>query len=428
MRGFVVCACVVALCSGRLPAQSQPNGETLGALIKIAIERNGELLALRQRIAEGTALARQAGVRPAPSIEFEAGTGRPLGSTGDQEYRAGYSQPVEIGNKRSKRIEVAGFSKDLAEAELSERTTEFAAQLVNSYLDLIHEGERVAALDRALQAQHQALDLTTARVREGDVPKLDSQLMAVDLSRTEAQRALAAGRRTSAEIEFRRLAGLGASDPLPELGPIGASMALSLPDLQKRALEQRADLRSAHITEQQGKAEVELAEAQARPDLTLSASYTHGSTRLDGQFGFNSAGAPTQLHFDENTLSFGASIPLTFRSRSQGLIDAAVARAHAARMRREYLERTVPLEVAAAYERWSAALQSRDLMSNQVLVQSQSNLAVISEAYQLGQLRLLDVLNEQRRLIETELAVLDARYEAARALVELERSTGEILP
>jgi cobalt-zinc-cadmium efflux system outer membrane protein len=60
--------------------------------------------------------------------------------------------------------------------------------------------------------------------------------------------------------------------------------------------------------------------------------------------------------------------------------------------------------------------------------QSAKNLAVIREAYQLGQLRLLDVLNEQRRLTDTELSYLDARVGAARALADLERATGGLLP
>jgi outer membrane protein, heavy metal efflux system len=426
MRVEIVCACIVALGSRLLMAQS--NGETLSDLIRSSIERNGELTALRQRVVESEALLRQAGVRPAPSVEIEAGAGRPLGSAGDQEYRAGYSQPVELGHKRSKRIRVAELSKSLAEAELSGRTTEFASQLENSYLQFIYERERIATLDRALQAQHQALDLTNARVREGDAPKLDSQLLAVEISRTEAQRAVAEGRRSSAELEFRRLAGLGPSEPFPDLKPTAGRAGLPLPALQQQALEQRADLRAARVLEQQAQAEIELAEAQARPDVTLSARYGHGSTRLGDQYGYTGAGALTQLHFQENTLIFGASVPLVFRGRSQGLIDAAVARANARQSRREYLERGVPLEVAAAYERWAAALRNRDLMSNQVLSQSQANLSVIREAYQLGQLRLLDVLNEQRRLLDTELAVLDARFEVARALVELERTTGEILP
>lgn len=428
MRTWIVCACLAAFCSRSLVAQTQSKETTLGDLIKRAIERNGELAALYQRILESEALLRQAGVRPAPSIEIEGGSGRPLGSAGDQEYRAGYSQPIELGNKRSKRIQVAEFAKALAEAELSQRTTEFAAQLETSYLQLVYERERMATLDRALQTQRQALDLTNGRVREGDAPKLDSQLLSVEISRTEAQRALLEGRRARAEVEFRRLAGLEPAEPIPTLQPTAGRAGLVLADLQKRALELRADLRAARILEKQAQAEIELTEAQAKPDITLSARYGYASTRLDDMYGYTGAGALTQLHFQENTLTLGASVPLARRSRSIGVIDAAVARARAGQSRRAYLERGVPLEVAAAYEIWSSALRNRDLMSNQVLSQSQANLAVIREAYQLGQLRLLDVLNEQRRLFDTELAVLDARFEVARALVDLERSTGEILP
>jgi cobalt-zinc-cadmium efflux system outer membrane protein len=53
---------------------------------------------------------------------------------------------------------------------------------------------------------------------------------------------------------------------------------------------------------------------------------------------------------------------------------------------------------------------------------------VIREAYRLGQLRLLDVLNEQRRLVDLQLSYIEAQAQAARALVELERAVGGPLP
>ncbi len=46
----------------------------------------------------------------------------------------------------------------------------------------------------------------------------------------------------------------------------------------------------------------------------------------------------------------------------------------------------------------------------------------------LGQLRLLDVLNERRRLIETRLAHIDAETELAQAAADLERAVGMDLP
>jgi cobalt-zinc-cadmium efflux system outer membrane protein len=50
------------------------------------------------------------------------------------------------------------------------------------------------------------------------------------------------------------------------------------------------------------------------------------------------------------------------------------------------------------------------------------------EAYTLGQLRLLDVLNEQRRLIELRLSQIDAETELAQAAADLERAVGMDLP
>jgi len=68
-----------------------------------------------------------------------------------------------------------------------------------------------------------------------------------------------------------------------------------------RALDKRADLRTARLLEQQGDAGIALASAQARPDVTLSARYSHSNSNLDGQYGFTSAGALTPLRDRNNT-------------------------------------------------------------------------------------------------------------------------------
>ena len=90
--------------------------------------------------------------------------------------------------------------------------------------------------------------------------------------------------------------------------------------------------------------------------------------------------------------------------------------------------RTVPQEVEAAYRRWTGAMRSLEIMRAGVIEPSQKNLIVIREAYRLGQLRLLDVLNEQRRLVELQLSFVDTQAEAARAFAELERAVGGTLP
>lgn len=425
---------VLPLCLGALfmaaPAMPQEKASiTLEDLVRASLARNRGVLALRQRVAQAQGLARQAGVRPAPAVEAEGASGRPFGSAGEEQFSAAFVKPVETFGKRKSRLSVAEISVALAEAEVDDRGIQLAYEIETGYLSVVYERERIAALDRVSESLLESRRLTDARVREGDAAPLEAQLLAVEQSRADAQRIDATGRLIAAELELRRVTGLAPADALPAIGPsTGGKGALSLEELISRAKEKRADLRSARLAEQQGEAEIILAKAEARPDLTFSARYAHNSTRLDNQYGFTSAGALTPLGEQYNTLSVGVSMPLMTQRRSQGAIEAAAAGAASARLRREYLESSIPLEVQSAYERWTAATRTRDVLRDGVVGQSTKNLAVVREAYQLGQLRLLDVLNEQRRLTDTELSYLDARVGVDRALADLERVSGGLLP
>jgi cobalt-zinc-cadmium efflux system outer membrane protein len=402
---------------------------TLQGLVRTSLDTNREVLALRQRVAQARGLARQAGVRPAPSIEAEGLSGRPLGSPGDQEFSASFVQPVEAFGKRKNRVRVADLAVDLAEAELDERSTQIAYEIETGYLSVVYERERIAVLDRVLDSLRESLRLMEARVREGDAAPLEAQLLSVEQSRADAQRAEAAGRLASAELELLRLTGLAANNAQPTMGATtGGRVALSLDQLIARALEKRADVRAARLIEQQAEAESALAKSNAHPDVTISARYTHLQESFENKYGLTSSGALTPIRDQFNTLSVGVSIPLMTRQRNKGAIEAAESGAASDRLRREYLESTIPLEVQSAYERWTAAQRTRDLLRDGVVGQSNKNLAVVREAYQLGQLRLIDVLNEQRRLTDSEFTYLDARVQVARALADLERLTGGLLP
>lgn len=408
--------------------RAQTGHQSISELVRSAIERNREILATRQRVAEAQALLRQAGIRPAPTLELEGGTGRPLGTTGEEEYSAGYFHPIELGGKREKRVSVAEFSVLLAEAELDERIRQLSFDVKSHSIDALVDQEKDKALERLAGINQQAYKLAEARVKEGDVARLDAQLLLVEQNRTEAQRASLAGRLAADLVELRRLAGLDAS-AIVALGdsiPLVES-DLAVQELQEQALRKRPDIRVLRLLESQGKAEVTLAEAQSSPNVTLSAKYIHRNSAFD-QFGLSSTGTQVPIQARDNVVMFGASIPLFTAKRNQNNIQAANARASGNALRRQHLEAAIPLEVEAAFRRWTAAKNSLAVFSRGIVDQSEKNLQVIREAYQLGQLRLLDVLNEQRRLADTQLSYIDAKAEFARALTELERVVGGNLP
>lgn len=411
-----------------MAAPSQPSGQAYAVndLIRTAVERNRELLAIRQRVAEARGLHRQAGVRPASSLQFGGATGRPLGSPGKEEYSAAYSQPIEIGGKRDKRLQVAGKGVDLAEAELAERTLRLATEIKLRYSDAVTDAARLAALDRLIGTYRESLRLIEARVRQGDAAPLEGQLLLVEVGRTEAQKRTVAGRIQVALSDLRRLCGFGTSESLVLAGVArqAGNLTHTLADLQRQAVEQRPDLHAAKLEEERIAAEVSLTEAQGRPDVTLSAQYALRNERIGDLYGLSASGQPAPLRERDNILSFGVSLPLLTRRRNLGNIEAAAARAVGARTLRQHLEASIPLEVEAAWQHWDAAAQSLNILNSGVLQQSEKNLDVIRQAHALGQLRLLDVLNEQRRLIDTQMTYIEAESDVRRGLIELERAVG----
>lgn len=416
----VAAACVALPCWGQRTEAGSASG-----LLAQAIQNNRELMAVKQRADEARGQLKQAGVKPAMTFEATGATGRPLGTKGEEQYGAGLSQTFETAGKRSLRIRIAEKQLALAEAEYSERVRQLRFEIRTRYAEFAGEAERLRTLDRLFNSYRQSLDLMKARVEQGDAAAIERDLLAVELSRTSALRDAIAGRLAAARAELARLAGLSdvASVPVPATGPLPQT-AYSLAELTKAGLAKRPDLLAAAALNQQAGVELGLAKAQGRADVTLSAGYTRVHSRFDEPYGLTPTGALAPLRDRDDMLSVGVSVPLFGRNRNQGEIEAAVARSRASLYRLEFLERSIPLEIEGAWQRLSSARRSFQTLDETVLRQSEMNLEVIRRAYQLGQLRLLDVLNEQRRLLDTQLAGIDARLEFMRALADLERATG----
>ena len=400
---------------------------TVDDLVRTGLARNKNLLAIGERIAEAHGTLAQSGVRPAPVLDLKGATGKPLGTYEEEQYGAGFSQSIETFGKRSKRIQVANFGVAQAEAELQEGSAALAYEIRSAAAERRAEQQKLALLDEAAKVNAEAQRLTDARAHEGDVAPLEANLLRVETNRALVLRRSAQARLTTAELNLRRLSGLLPREALP-LTSYLAPAAEDLDSLKKRALQSRADLRSARLQEEQSQAGVQLAKANGKPDVGVSVGYIRQYSQFDDLFGQTPTGALAPLRDRDDILSFGVSIPLRTSRSVRGNVQAATARISGARLRREYLEQAIPLEVEGAYQRWTAATESIELLRSGVLDPSTANLQVIREAYTLGQLPLLDVLNEQRRLVDTELAFIDAQADATRSWAEVERAIGGNLP
>jgi cobalt-zinc-cadmium efflux system outer membrane protein len=170
-------------------------------LVRAGIANNKDLAAVRERIAEAKGITLKAGVRPAPLLRLDGATGKPLGTIGEEQYGAEYSQPVETFGKR---IRVAEFSIGIAEADLQQHSAQLEYEITAAYAEVSSERHKLKSLSYLIGLNQDTLRLTEARVKEGNVAPLEASLLKVEISRAEVSRRSAQGRLTSAELELRR--------------------------------------------------------------------------------------------------------------------------------------------------------------------------------------------------------------------------------
>jgi cobalt-zinc-cadmium efflux system outer membrane protein len=414
----------LCLCIRLAPSQQPSSASTADQLVEAAIARNREFSAFNQRIAEAQGQLRQAGVRPAPEIQIQTAGGQPLGNAGEDQVSIAYAHTIEVFGKRDKRVAIALQTIKVAQAERDERKRQLGFAVKSAYAEAIAERLKLDTLDRIVKSNQEYYELTQARVKEGDAAPLEARLLHTELSRDNAQRTLTAGKMTSAILNLKSTLDLPAAQDLALPATLSTADVLSnLEHLKSLAVQNRPDLRTLEVYEQQSAAETAFAGVEAKPNLTVSAQYAHIDSAF-GQYGLTQSGALTPIRDHDNTLGIGLAIPLTSSRRNRGNIESAVARQEAAKLRREYLRSVIPNQVEAAYERWRTAKEAVEIFGREVIGQSESNLAVMKQAYSLGELRLVDVLNEQRRLLDTELSYIDAQTELFRSFVALEQAVG----
>jgi cobalt-zinc-cadmium efflux system outer membrane protein len=426
-KWVIAAPAMCAAASALVAAQGAGPALSVSDLVELALRENREFLAAKQRVVETQGLLRQAGVRPAPAVQLEGSTGRPFGSPDEQVLSAGYFHTIETSGKREKRLDAAQQALAAAEAELADRVRLLALDIKVKYARALREQQKLQTIGRLSSTNRQYYTVTEARVRTGDAAPLEAQLFLSEVNRVDAQHVLLASGAERALLELQRIVGLDPDQPisLTVAAPPKSTVA-RLPELQTRALQDRPDLRALKALEEQALAEERLARAERTPDVTASARYSRVDSGFD-QFGWTSGGTLAPIRSRDHMLTFGLSFFISPPARMQGAIDAAQARTSAAHLRTQHLEGVIRLEVDSAYRRWQAAARAADILTRGVMDQSERNLTVLRTAYSLGQLRILDVLNEQRRLIDTQLAYADAESELFEAFAELEASVGEAL-
>lgn len=409
-------ALLAAAASAQSPPDSsslavEPTGElTLAAAVQAALARNPDLTANAYELKTADARVLQAGLRPNPELSVQLDNLSVGGAARGSDVLAstlGLSQVIEMGGKRNFRIEVATRDRDVVDVERQAQQLDVLAEVVRRFISVVAAQERLVFTRSAQELAEKTLNAITARVQAARSPEAERSRADIALTRAQIQLQQAESELRSARFSLAALWGgqeavfTQAHADLFALEPVEPFEAL----VQK--LERNPDFVRFASEARLRDAEVRLAQAQARPNVTFNVGV--------GQF-----------NETRNTgISAGFSMALPLFDRNQGNIrEAQVRRAQTDAQRRAAFLRA-RTAVYGLYQELNAVRTRLQTLRAQALPKAQQALEQTQNGYERGRFSYLELATAQQELLDVRVAVIEAAASYHSELAEIERLTGE---
>jgi cobalt-zinc-cadmium efflux system outer membrane protein len=424
VRGLVLLLSLVVMGPGMATAQSAADLSDVPVddLVTRALRESPDLQAARAELEAARGRVVQAGLRPNPLLDL---AGQKAISP-DNNLMVGLTLPLDLNGRKEGRVTVAERELEMKRAQVADRERRLRGEVRMKAGEWFATRRNLGFTDELLQANRSALFLVQERVRQGATPPLEESLLAVEANRLEAGRRLLESRGEVQTLQMKALVGLPPEAPLTVRGDlIPPPLTLDPVAARARAVATRPDLEAARVDIALARARIKKEEAEGGWDMSVSVGYQRQDFGYDLN-GLTGTGAMRPIRDVFHYFGGGLTITLPVRNRNQGNVAAATADLRAAERRLEFATLVLTQEVTAAFTQHQATERALELYARGVRAVARQNLEVVRQAYGLGRLPLLEVIAEQRRLIEIETGYTESLKQVYDAVVEIERTVGTL--
>ena len=372
--------------------------------IHLMLQKNPELASFSKEVRALEGIKIQAGKfrNPALDVESEDINARP-NTPAAQFTTIRFSQLIELGGKRSARVNAASISQELADKNYESKRLELISRVANVFTDVLAGQEQLQLAEESIQLAKKVVNSAAKRVEAGKAPPIEETKARVAFSTAsivlvQTRRELAAARKQlsllwgSSSPQFRKV-----------LGNLESRVEIpSFEVLEQRLNKNPIALHSIKNIEQH-KALVEIEKLRRIPDITVG------------------AGVRRYTRADETTAIVNVSIPIPLFDFNQGNLQAANQRVGKAIDEQAAIDLQLRSELTKAYEALSAAQNEINVLHDEVLPGARSSFDIANKGYELGRFSFLEMLDAQRTLFQNRTLYVRALTNYHRLINEIER-------
>ena len=419
----VFAASLTALLAGMFGAAAPAVAEPLHSALAAAYRTNPRLDAERARVRAVDEQVPQASSSWRPQVSGEATSGvidrntSPDSTDAGTNYRTGLglnvTQQLFDGFQTRNRLKSAESEVRAAQQDLRQVEAAVLLEAATAYLDVVRDRELIRLADKNISFLRQELRAAQARLDVREVTKTDVAQARARLARAQSERDTLEADLAASEADYLRVIGSrpkGLSMPPMRLRQVPKSLAAAL----NLAETESSLVLAALYREQSSRARVDQVRGELLPSARLEANYNAA---------FNTSGT---IDRDDTASLIGR---LTVPLYSGGATRSRVREAKHTHVERIQQVAQVKSEVAARVRAAWARLKAAQAQIKSDLVQIEANrvaLTGVRNEEEVGQRTLLDVLDAQQELLNSQAQLVRSRRDTVVAQFALLAEVGQL--
>jgi cobalt-zinc-cadmium efflux system outer membrane protein len=388
-----------------------PDYLSLEAATEQFLRKNLAVEAARLEIGVAEAERIGARLRPRPGITVSAENLRLSGETPANrlhEYGLLVAQPIELGNRKALRMEVAERTVSISETRLTEVLRRQLFDLKRTYYESVLAGVLLGIEQENRDNFEGLVKFNTVRFEEGFIAEGD--LLKVRLERTKFDFAVANAELSLRRAKIRLLESIGERD-FERAVRVDISNRLQVPavelnlmQLKETALVNRPEIKVAEAEVALVQSTIKLERSRAKGEITPYAGYKRVGV--------------------DNTLLAGVTVPLPIGNRNQSGIARAEAEQKVSETNVSLVRNRTLAEVESAYRAYETAREQVRAYETGLLKQADESREIQLAAYQEGATELITLIEAQKTRTEIRANYYRAIVDYYTSIFQLELATG----